>query len=261
MKQIQKPLCLALFLCTSSIVANPFKDFTFHVGPTFNFASFKFGRLPKADGFLTGIHADIIHKHKHSNITTRIKFDGRWNTGHIKSGTIHNAKIKDYRPELDLGYRISFGKHSPFSLLPFTGVGFYGLSTRLSSHLIRRQFYNVYVPLGVQLIWKIKNTNLDIGLAGEYRINTWSRVKLKIPQVGSTNKLKIRHVEGLLVEMPMTWHFHTDYGVKIHTKVVPYFDWNRFGRAQSITVNNRLIRNGKVEQWYLGLHADVGMHF
>lgn len=260
MKQLQKVLCLALFLCAPQLAANHFKDYTFHAGPTFNFARFKFGELSKTEGYLAGIHADVIHKHK-SNISTRVKFDGRWNAGYIAGRNDRKAKINDYRPELDLGYRFTLGSCKSVSFLPFTGVGFYFLSSKLSTEMVTRQFYNVYVPVGAQVIWKIKESNFDIGLASEYRINTWSRVKLKTPNLGATEKIKIKHTEGLLVEMPMTWHHHSNCGVKIHSKIVPYFDWNRFGKSHRVNINNVPLRTGRVEQWYLGLHADVGLHF
>lgn len=258
MKPLHTALYFALLLYTTLLAANPFKDYTFHAGPTINFARFSFENLPKLQGCLAGVHADVIHKHE-SNISTRVKFDARWNAGHISGESSLKGHISDYRPELDLGYRIAINK--TVSFLPFTGVGFYLLAAKLTNDDITRQFYNIYVPVGAQVIWKIKGSNFDIGIAGEYRINTWSRAKLKIPNIGSTNKIKIRHSEGVLIEMPMTWHFHTDYGVKIHSKIVPYFDWNRFGRSQSVSINNTAFNALSVKQWYLGLHADVGIHF
>lgn len=261
MKQVMKALSLAaLFIpCLTLSYIFDKNNYTFHVGPNFNFARYKFGNLSKTEGYLAGIHADMIHKLP-CNFSSRLRFDGRWNAGYIAGINERKAKIKDYRPELNIGYKFSIGDCKKLSLMPFTGIGLIFLSSTLSTEEVTRNYYNLFVPLGAQLTWKL-HQSFDIGLAAEYRIDTWSRFKITTPNIGSSNKIKLKRTEGLLIELPLTWHYHTECGAKIHTKIVPLFDWNRFSNTKAVNENNIPVPASKLQQWYLGLHADIGLHF
>lgn len=259
MRNLRILLIFCVFLIPSLLSGRPAECRTLQVnaGPTFNFARYQFGCLPKMEGYLAGVHFDFEHGHP-SNWYLGLRFDGRWNAGFVCGCQDLKSEIKDYRTEFDLGYR--FSKCNIRSFTPFAGIGFYYLSNEFEPQEIAYRYFNVFVPVGFKSEWLV-NDCFKWGLNFEYRIDAWTRMKLDSPCIQICDKIKLNRTQGLLLEVPLTWKFGECSCVDYQVKVVPLFDWNRFGRADEANENGLCIEIQKLNQWYLGLHVDLGIRF
>lgn len=263
MKHFVKALPLALLIWSSGALGRPIEDqaCSINVGPTFNFARYKFGDLPKTQGYLAGIHADFTHDLP-CHLWTRLRFDGRWNAGFVCSKDGVRTKIQDYRPQWDLGYNFALGRCENFELAPFAGLGFFYLSNKFKTEDNTFRYLNLYVPIGLHANWIVHEDCFEVGLSTFYRIDAWTRLKVKTPDLEQTNKLKLKRTQGLLVELPLTWYHEDDCRcANFQTRVVPFFDWNRFGKTKEKNENGLRVPVPKLQQWYLGVHVDVGIRF
>lgn len=208
------------------------------------------------------------------------------------------SSIRDFRPEFDFGWNFSFCENENFTLTPFIGLGFLYLSNKLCPQDVRYRYYNLNVPIGLSATWysySCECSDFDMGLAITYRIDAWTRLKLSLPDLDmdavvcvdpcncdcpntvttpsnvvcnddcddNCNKLKLKRTNGVHVAMPMRWNFDTkeDMCINMQAKVVPFFDWNSFGRTKEVNANLIPVPVPKLKQWYLGLHVDVGINF
>ena len=300
-RSLSRALLLSpLLLLITNISAREDKTMQLNVGPLFNFARYKFDCQPKNQGYLAGVHADFAHIVKCREYVG-VRFDGRWNAGNV-SGCEQENHIQDYRTELDLGYNfdVSWCKMEDLRLTPILGVGFFFLGDEFgdisccsssssscnpcssSSGDCDFRYYNVFVPVGFKSEWRV-NDCFSWGIDAEYRIDAWTRLK----QNGSCDKQKLHsRTQGVLVEVPMTWQSGQVWCTDFQVKVVPLFDWNRFGRVDNCSSstscggcsnscggcsssssgcssfdNACCPEASQLTQWYLGLHVDLGVRF
>jgi hypothetical protein len=247
-----------------SLNARDFENqtFQFNVGPLFNFARYEFGCLPKIEGYLAGLHFDFQHGAP-SSFYFNLQFDGRWNAGFVCGEEDLKSQIKDYRPELQLGYNFFFGKYESVIFTPIVGIGFLYLSNELKPQDITYRYFSVDVPVGAHLQWVVSQEEFEVGLEALYRAQVWARVKVKTPciELCECDRIKIKRSHGVHIEVPLTWYLTWDLSANIQTKVVPFFDWNRFGCADEANSNGICIDIPQLKQWYLGLHVDLGIRF
>jgi len=287
MKHLRRALSLAALICATLAQANHFdrNNLSLNVGPTFNYARFRFydetaavtTSLPNTSGFMAGIHADLTYEHA-CNLFARLRFDGRWNVGNFDrfNGVVANNtwtgtryKVRDFRPELDLGYTFAFGDCGNFEFTPYTGVGLIYLQTHrrdvpnvaLDLRNPQDRRYNVYIPVGFQFDWA-RSDVFSVGLNAEYRAGVWGRFQRRTEDVNptETTNVNLKVAQGFLVEVPLTWAHETCHCYDWQFKVVPYFDWNRWGGRKNDTAafNDNTVR---LRQWYVGLHVDFGVNF
>jgi len=209
------------------------------------------------------------------------------------------TSIKDFRPEFDFGYNVMFCENDQFSLTPFIGLGFLYLSNTLQPQNVMYGYRNLNVPIGLNALWVIEDDCFDIGLYFTYRIDAFTRLKLNICGIdmgtitcnnscdcdcntlcststttptssscnnncddGGCNTIKLKHTQGVHFAVPMRWNYNAeDACMNMQAKVVPFFDWNKFGSADQCNPNNLQVAIPKLKQWYLGLHVDVGINF
>lgn len=239
-----------------------------NVGPLFNFARYKLGCLPKIEGYLAGVHTDLIYGRPYcapvSDWYGYLRFDGRWNAGYVCGKDDLKSQIKDYRPEAAIGYNYCICDETTF-ITPFVGLGFYYLSNELKPDIITYKYNNLYVPIGADFYWRAKE-HFQVEVFAEYRIDVWTRLKLRTPCVPICDKIKLSRTNGVHVEVPMTWFIDKewcwcsqDFGMQ--AKVVPFFDWNRFGYAKEGNSEGLCYNVPKLQRWYLGLHIDIGVNF
>lgn len=238
-----------------------------NVGPLFNFARYKLGCLPKFEGYLAGVHADYIYGRPVceplSDLYGYLRFDGRWNAGYICGKDLLKSNINDYRPEFGIGYNVNVCNDQYFT--PFVGLGFYYLSNKMKPVIMTYKYLNLYVPIGANHLWRVKDC-FQVELMAEYRIDAWTRLKLKTPDVKICDKIKLHRTNGVHVELPMTRFYDVDMcwcseTFHMQTKVVPFFDWNRFGSANEGNSQGLCLAVPELKRWYLGLHVDLGINF
>lgn len=232
-----------------------------NVGPIFNFARYNLGCLSKIQGYLAGIHFDF-RSDRPSWLFTVIQFDGRWNAGFICDRFNTRSKIADYRPEMLLGYTFYCDQEKTQSFTPFLGLGFYHLKSRLKPNIITYKYFNLYVPVGFEARWDVRPGEFDIALRVFYRIDAWTRLKVFTPCVEQCEceKIRLKRSQGVHVELPCSW-YHQKKRVTLLYKMVPFFDWNRFGRAKEGNCNGICFDIPCLDRWHLGLELNFGIQF
>lgn len=265
MKKNIRRLLLLLFIPTS-LLGRFFEcdNSQLNVGALFNFARYKLGELPDVQGYLAGVHADYIYGRPHcaplSDFYTHLRFDGRWNAGFVCGCDDFKLQIKDYRPELAFGYNYCLDYDRRY-ITPLVGVGFYYLSDEIKPNITTFRYFNVYIPVGAAFLWRCKE-DFQVELAAVYRIDAHTRLKLRDPCLNVCDTLHLCKTRGVHVELPFTWFHHTECMCwNVQTKVVPFFDWNHFGRAKEVTSRGVCFPVTKLDRWYLGLHVDIGVNF
>ncbi len=231
-----------------------------NLGPLVNYADYKFDCTSKLQGALVGLHFDWEHSRPKREFVL-VRFDGRWSAGKEKGCNIQD-RIQDYRPELDFGWNFNpcwCGRRSVIT--PFFGLGFIyeqnkigaessscpfsgcasscsnscsnscsdSCSSSSDSNSIR--YYNIYVPVGLRVDWKHSEC-FQWGLNVEYRIDAWTRLQVGEDCNTLCNKVKPHHrTQGVLLEVPFQWNFREGECVDWHVRLVPFFDYNKFGSA------------------------------
>lgn len=230
-----------------------------NIGPIFNFARYKLDGIPKIQGYLAGIHADIIHRYP-SRYYMNAHFDGRWNAGFVCGDLDLKSQISDYRPEVDLGYSF-FTCNDNYIITPIAGLGFYYLANELKPNVITYKYNNLYVPVGFDLLWREKE-HFQVNVMATYRIDAWTRLNFKAPCEELCSKVELKQTQGVHVEIPMTWFLDKQIlCYQAHLKIVPFFDWNRFGSANEASSQGICFAIPELNRWYLGLHIDLGVRY
>lgn len=227
------------------------QDFKVSVGPTFNYAQYKADdATSKIQGYLAGIHTHFEYQ-RDKKFHAEIQFDGRWNAGLVCDSNNRRFRIKDYRPELYLGYRFNFCG-TGFYVGPFTGLGFYYLSAR-QPNVEKNRYYNLFVPVGLDMRWLNCEEDFEVGLRVLYRADVYNRLRRNDPDMAM--KFKMRRNHGVHVEAPLTWYKEHSCTVDWMMRVVPFFDWNKFGAAKEVNNIPSLYR------WHLGTRLEFGIRF
>jgi hypothetical protein len=263
MKQLHY-LCLLLALAGSPLAAREFEDqkMQINLGPLFNYARYDLGCLPKIQGYLVGFHSDYTYRND-PGFYTQLQFDGRWNAGYISGNFDTKVKIRDYRPEWDLGYDIALSRDCTAYLTPLAGFGFYYLSNELQPDVMTYRYFNFYIPVGLEALWKIHEDECELGLRAVYRVDAYTRLKLVTPclEPCECTKIKLERSQGIYVQMPITWYKTWDKRANFQIKIVPFFDWNRFGKADQANSNGICVDVPQLDNWYVGMQLDFGLRF
>jgi hypothetical protein len=278
-------------------------------GPLFNFARYNFNNndnccngpttscceCPHAQGYLAGLHFDVTHS-RPSHWYFNAQFDAEWNAGYVNNTATTFLKIKDYRPETDFGYTF-FINTNHFFITPFTGLGFYYLSTEFKNQSLDNKYNNLYIPIGFNATW---NAHPDChenvvecftaGINASYRIDAWTRLNIdtecndtcsddKCPELYPCptpcsipcipidyglcdNRLKLNsRSQGVHVELVFTWFPTFNEKVNFIAVGSPFFDWNRFGSACATDCNGSGVPIPQISRWYLGIHGQLGIRF
>jgi len=143
---------------------------------------------------------------------------------------------------------------------PFLGLGFYFLSKALKPCIIRYNYFNLYVPLGFELQWDVKD-DFAVGLNATYRLDAYTRLKPETPCIALCDKLKIKRSHGFKVELPLMWQHTLCKRANVQTKVIPFFDWNKFGATKEKTCYCIPFPIPEIKRWYIGIKVLLGFKF
>lgn len=267
-------LFLLLFTFLTNARSIEENQYQFNLGPLFNYARYNLGCLPKIHGYLAGIHADF-QLNTPSCIYTEIDFDARFNAGFICGCDDTKSKIRDYKVEWFLGYNWDglgerWSACQDVTLTPFAGVGFYFLSNELKPNIIDYRYFNVFVPLGFKAHWDVCSDTFAVELQALYRADAHTQAEVDTPCIDDEDcdceKLCLNRSHGVHVEVPLIWNDICTWEIggcetEFQMKVVPFFDWNRFGSAAEVNSNDLCIEVPQLDRWHLGLHVDFGILF
>lgn len=236
----------------------------FNVGSTFCHVQSDFGDMPTTLGYQAGIHTDLTYS-KAESFYAQLQFDGSWNAGYIAGPLAQKSKVGDYRPEGLFGYNFvsSCGK---MVFTPLIGFGYHHFSNELSPDIMTYNYHHLYIPIGFDFAYPIRDCNFEIGARVVARLGVAAWLDLETPLINlgnddDDNDLDLEWSYGVRVEVPLTWHKTTGNDINWQVKVVPYFDWNHFGETEDTGIFNLPIGVPEVDRWQLGLHVDFGMRF
>lgn len=259
-------ICMICAYAQAEVIDREQHDNTFesHAGMLFNYAHFEFGSLPDYSGYLAGLHFDFEHRYKEC-IRTEARFDGLWNAGHICGCNDLKANINDFRTMLDVGY--IFNPCSDiWHFIPFIGFQFLYLSNKLCPQNVQYRYYEISVPIGFLSEWDLYE-DITVGLSFQYDIEAWQNLTVTSPELlpliqtdcCESDGIKLTRSYGVHVEMPLKRKItHTCYDFT--GAFVPFFDWQRFGKADK-TCTTTPLAIPHLKQWYFGVHLDFGMSF
>lgn len=184
MKALNQPSCI-----TSASRSFVEQRWAVTAGPLFNFARYTFNnkvdccQCPHEQGYLAGLHVDISHS-RPSHWYFNAQFDGEWNAGYVNNTANTFLQIKDYRPETVFGYNF-FIHTNHYYITPFTGLGFYYLSTEFKNQSVTNKYNNLYIPIGFNATWNVHPECFEnvvecftAGITAVYRIDAWTRLKV-----------------------------------------------------------------------------------
>lgn len=237
-----------------------------NTGLLFNYAHYSFGDLPDYSGYLAGLHVDFEHRYKEC-VRTEVRFDGAWNAGHICAENDLKANINDFRTMFDIGY-IMTPCSDTWSVTPYLGFEFVYLSNKLCPQDVTYKYYLIYVPIGFLSEWKFSD-EFSAGLSFQYEIEAWQNLTMRNPNIvpltmGNCCKdmdIELTRSYGIHIEMPFTRQLVCNSNCyELQTKLVPFFDWHKFGEAKAC--NNQLTPLiPHLTEWYLGVHWNIGIRF
>ncbi len=265
MKRLHYLASMMLCIATTSLASRDFEHQTLqlNVGPSFNYARYTLGCLPRMQGYLGGIHTDLTYNRKWYS---RTQFDGHWNAGPALVGKLDTrAKVRDYTTSSLVGYNFQMEDMPNMVATPLIGLEFNYLSNKLRPDIITYRYLMVNMPIGGRLLWTIRENEFDIALHALYLANIYGKVKLKIPCLDDLDtkcdKLDLKRSHGFHVETPFTWYKSHDRRANWHFKVVPFFDWNKYGAVDEKNSNNLALGIPSLKRWHLGLRLDFGLTF
>jgi hypothetical protein len=265
---------IVMILSVFHAIALERNRYQLNVGPAFNYARYNLGCLPKIHGYLAGVHADFQADTTYC-MYAYADVDARFNAGFVCGCDDTKSCIQDVRTQLFVGYNWDgLGEYwqacQEVTLTPFFGVGFYFLSNELHPDIIDYRYFNVFIPLGFNVHWDVCPDNFAIELQALYRLDAWTRLNFVSPCIVDEEcpceKLCLNRSHGFHCAMPLIWHDLCEWeffgcNTAFQMKVVPFFDWNRFGSASEANSNGLCFEVPQLDQWYLGLHVDFGIAF
>lgn len=231
----------------------------FNVGSTFCHTQYDLGDVPTMKGYQAGIHTDFTYS-KEESFYAQVQFDGSWNAGYIAGNLSQKSKVGDYRPEGLFGYNFR-GWCDRSVITPLIGFGYHHFSNELYPQIMTYNYHHLYIPVGFDVTWPMRECNFEIGLRALARLGVATWLDLETPAVRLADDIDLEWSYGFHVEIPLTWHKTTANDINWQVKVVPYFDWNHFGESDDHGPFNLQIGVPELDRWHLGLHVDFGIRF
>lgn len=257
----QSYLSISMLFVASLIHARPFEEQTMQwsMGPLFNYAEYRLGCVPKLQGYLAGIHTDLIYS---NDWYTELRLDSRFNTTLMCGALDTRSKVRDVNPAWYVGYNCNPEDCYDLLFRPITGVSFTYLSHQLQPNISTYKYFIIDVPVGLHALWDVCPDEFFMGIKAEYRINVYRQLKLSTPCLTIGEKIGLKRGHAFNIEVPLAWQRTTHHErANFILKVVPLFRWIEYGKADQTNTNCLPYEIPRLRQWHLGLHLDFGITF
>lgn len=241
----------ALFSCLLASTAFAATEGEIYAGPHFNYVRLEFNNPSDLQGYEVGVTAGASCW---SNwFYGNVQFEGSWNAGPFTGDPCQKSELTEYFLELKLGGTLHW---DDFSLQPYTGFGWDRLENLQDPNSARLlyEYDKLFIPIGFTFFWELWEA--ELGLQFEWTPDVYGNLEL----LGID--LDPDWAYGYRVELPFQKFYKSDSIPGWFTlAVVPFFDWNKFGKIEEATCTGATLEIPRLVRWSLGLRALVGYQF
>lgn len=216
--------------------------FYLNVGPHHNYTRMKFNNPQKLDGFLTGLTVNTGYKFNGFSIFAN--YEGYWSAPNLYGNPCQESKVSEQLVFGAFKYRYSF-----FALYLGFGYNFFKNTQDPRTADLTYRFKKLILPVGVQFYWDI-SSHFAMSLQGEARPDVWSRIRVIKKNFNAEKKLAAR------IQLPFQFKYDN-----FSFRLIPFFDWNRFGKTTKKLSNCIPFAIPKLTRWDLGLRLLFGYCF
>jgi hypothetical protein len=236
---MKKKLSLILYLVIPSIASC---SSLFYLGSHLNYLSFKFNNPGKLKGPLAGVKGGLSFTRDY--LFGDINMEASWNIGRITGSPCQRSSIQEYFAQSKLGFIIP-ACCDAVTLTPYTGFGYNHFHNKQDPTTagLSYKYTKLFMPLGILLDGTI-NQNMAFGLQLEARFDVYALLKV------ICEKLEIQKKYAFRVQTPFT--IYTGCNCQHAVSIVPFFDWNRFGRAVDTTCLGVALPIPQLTRWEIG---------
>ncbi|HEB41568.1 MAG TPA: hypothetical protein ENI08_00940, partial [Candidatus Dependentiae bacterium] len=183
-----------------------------NVGPHHNYIRMKFNNPQKLDGFLTGL--TVNGGYQFNDFSIFANYEGSWTTGKLCGNPCQESRVSEQLIYGAFKYRYDF-----FALYLGFGYNVFNNTQDPCTADLTFRFKKLIIPLGVQFYWEA-SPHFTMSIQGEFRPDVSSRIRV------IKNNFDSKKERAFRVQLPLICsrkHFSC--------QLIPFFDWNRFGRT------------------------------
>ncbi|MEM7175724.1 MAG: outer membrane beta-barrel protein [Chlamydiota bacterium] len=220
-----------------------------YAGPHFNYMRISFNNPSHLEGYAAGITTGI--QYVHSYFRGSLDFEGTWNAGPITGEPAQRSSIYEYFLDLNLGPTFSWNR---WQFQPYTGFGWDRFNNKQnpSGSALSFRYDKLFVPVGFYVNWM--TTMFKVGLQFEFRPDVYQNLKLIGIDLDPSWGYAFR--TQLLIKQ----FFSFSWG-RMFVNVIPFFDWNRFGKIYEENSVGATLDISRLLYWKLGARVLVGVEF
>ncbi len=240
---------LFLFLIQISLLA---ADTQFYAGPHFNYTRLRFDTPFELEGYMGGAAAGA--EYQYNCLFTSAEVEGYWNAGPITGRPCQRSSLTEFFAQWKLGGNF-FRGYGCLNIKPYTGIGYNRFENEQAPEGIslKYEYEKIFVPAGVYTYWWLSPC-IKVGAQFEWRFDVESC--LDVASLHFNNKLE----HGYRAQLPLDASLR--YGrCCFNLSVIPFFDWNRFGRVDDSSPNDVPIDIPELTRWNAGLRVLFGCYY
>lgn len=228
-------------------------SFSVEIGPHFHYTTVEFDTPTDIKGYAAGITAGVTYTWCY--LFSRIEFEGTWNAGPITGTPCERSDLQEYFLEGQLGGCFSFCCDQ-LVFQPYTGFGWDRYENEQEPKTIGlcHRYDKLFVPLGFHLDWIFYNYN-RVGIQFEWRPDVTACLTL----LGIDLDTECR--QAFRVQAPIRFHNDPCCPCGFWVEVVPFFDWNAFGKVKERNSDGVRLPIPSLIRWNLGLRLLFGWEF
>jgi len=246
-----RPLFLVMILLQAISCA---AESEIYIGPHFHYTRVDFNTPTDVEGYMGGV--TVGGGYQWCNLFTNVDFEGSWNSGPITGVPCERSSLREYFLEWKAGRDFCqkcFDK--VFVFRPYVGFGWDRFINQQNPQGmgLKYEYDKLFVPVGIYAYW-LENSCFKCGVQFEWRPDVYSCLRL------SSANFNIEWDQAFRAQLPieMSWAWCCQC---FDLKIVPFFDWNRFGRVKDESPNQVMVDIPELTRWNLGLRVLLGYNF
>ncbi|MGA8164680.1 MAG: hypothetical protein WB791_06605 [Waddliaceae bacterium] len=243
---------IVVFVVAMAQTAFMWADGRCYLGPQFNYMRLHFDNPSYLQGYMGGI--TVGGEYQWKCLFTGADFEGYWNAGPITGRPCERSSLCEYLLEWKLG-RSVYRSNRCVLFKPYLGLGWDRFKNEQNPQGVGLgyTYHAVFIPIGFYA-YHLVNNGCRYGIQFEWRPDVYSCVR-----VFSTN-FRTKKEHAFRIQLPLEMSYPLWCGC-IGFHVVPFFDWNRFGKVHDATSNRVNVEIPRLTRWYLGLRVLLGYDF
>ncbi|MGE3953765.1 MAG: hypothetical protein AB7F31_01020 [Parachlamydiales bacterium] len=239
-------------LCALATGLSARVEYEIYAGPHFNYTHLKFNNPSDLEGYQGGVTTGLTAQC--GRYFSNLNFEGTWNAGRITGVPCQRSSLAEYFVELQVGRGCLFCSSW---FIPYVGFGWDRFENRQDpgqANLLY-QYDKLFIPVGFYLMREF--CGWEGALQFEFRPDVYDNLRL----VGLN--LDPHWGYAFRVQLPFRRDFILPWWKCRHMtfRLVPFFDYNRFGRVRVLNSVEAPLVIPRLERWSAGLRVLVGTIF